>query len=102
MYHLHRHMSLYNVNTNALDSLPDRSICTYAYVYKYKLASIKQFCCIIYQIFRGRCNELISYWLFIGIDKNQMAELYLSATQKLEGSKAINSTCNVNFIEFNQ
>ncbi|KAF6019258.1 NPHP3 [Bugula neritina] len=34
---------------------------------------------------RGRCNELISYWLFIGIDKNQMAELYLSATQKLEG-----------------
>ena len=36
---------------------------------------------------RGRCNELISYWQYIGIDKNEMADLYFSTTQSYEACK---------------
>lgn len=40
---------------------------------------------------RGRCHELIGYWLHVGVDKVQMAELYLSATKKLESMASMNT-----------
>jgi hypothetical protein len=37
--------------------------------------------------YRGRCPELISYWQFVAADKNTMAQLYFTATRKMEECK---------------
>lgn len=36
--------------------------------------------------FRGRCEELVLHWLYVGVEKATMAQAYLTACKQLEDS----------------
>ena len=55
---------------------------------------------MIFMSFRGRCNELISFWQFVGVDKNKMAGLYFTTTQSFEPREC--DTIHLEFISLSR
>ena len=51
--------------------------------------SILDLCIFVKLYGRGRCAEIISYWQYVGMDKQSMAAAYYKAMKMMESSELI-------------